>query len=403
MATIKYGIIYFKETENLGDDIQTYAAIKFLPKIDYVIEREKLCTFLPDKNEMITTILNGWYMHDLTAFPPSPFINPLIISTHFTDSLSKKKPIYFDNFFYNYLKKYEPIGLRDNLIKEYLDEEKIKNYFSGCLTLTIEPFENINQEDKICLADVDGEIVEKVKKTSKYKSIITTTHKLNSKINSLLTFEERMKNVEEQLKLYQSSKLVITSRLHVALPCLALKVPVLLIYDDSNLDVKNRLSSYLDLLNHTSKSSFLDSPNYNIKVKNEYTQYKESLEQSVHEFINKSKDIKYEEDESIELYYKYFICQKERINRIHKFKEKQLVLRINEYEKLYNRLSMVNELYLKEEEIRKANSANLLEKDLYIEELNKELNNIKTSKGYRLLEIIRKIKRKIIKIIKLGR
>ena len=28
---------YFRETENLGEDIQTYAALRFLPSVDYII------------------------------------------------------------------------------------------------------------------------------------------------------------------------------------------------------------------------------------------------------------------------------------------------------------------------------------------------------------------------------
>ena len=29
--TVKYGLILYKETDNLGDDIQSYAAMQFLP------------------------------------------------------------------------------------------------------------------------------------------------------------------------------------------------------------------------------------------------------------------------------------------------------------------------------------------------------------------------------------
>ena len=37
MNNEKYGIIYYKDTPNLGDDIQTYAASRFYKKIDYFI------------------------------------------------------------------------------------------------------------------------------------------------------------------------------------------------------------------------------------------------------------------------------------------------------------------------------------------------------------------------------
>ena len=36
---MKYGLLVFKETDNIGDDIQAYAAERFLPKVDYYIDR----------------------------------------------------------------------------------------------------------------------------------------------------------------------------------------------------------------------------------------------------------------------------------------------------------------------------------------------------------------------------
>ena len=41
---MKYGLLYYKDTVNIGDDIQTYAARRFLPHIDYYIDREAFLT-----------------------------------------------------------------------------------------------------------------------------------------------------------------------------------------------------------------------------------------------------------------------------------------------------------------------------------------------------------------------
>ena len=38
---MKYGLIIFENTENLGDDIQSYAAMQFLPRVDYIIVRDR--------------------------------------------------------------------------------------------------------------------------------------------------------------------------------------------------------------------------------------------------------------------------------------------------------------------------------------------------------------------------
>ena len=105
---MKYGMIVFKETRNIGDDIQSYAAKRFLPSVDYYIEREKLDAFTPETDDLVTCILNGWYCHDKTTLPPSPFINPLMLSMHLTDELRGEKPRYFTEYFLNYLKQKKP-------------------------------------------------------------------------------------------------------------------------------------------------------------------------------------------------------------------------------------------------------------------------------------------------------
>lgn len=391
---MKYGIIFFNETKNLGDDIQTYAALKLLPKYDYVIEREKLCSFVPEKNELVTTIMSGWYVHDVTSFPPSPFINPLVISAHFTDHLLKEKPEYFDEYFLEFLKKVQPIGLRDDLVKEYLDADNIENYFSGCLTLTIKPFKNIKVQDIICAVDVDGEILEKIKKTSKCR-VISETHNLNPNVNSLLSFEQRMKNVEDKLKKYQSCKLVITTRLHVALPCLSLGIPVLLIYNEVDTDIKNRLGKYTELLNFISKDNFLKKPNYNIKNKKDFLKLRKELEKKVSEFLEESSSKKLSSEEDYNYYNKYFVVQKKYIDKMIKYKNTQYEKRINEYEKCYNKLFMQNEFYEKE---------NLIRKDNLVELVNskQKLEAILSSRSYKLAEFLSKIIRRVKYIIKRG-
>lgn len=37
---MKYGLLYYKDTDNIGDDIQTYAASRFLQRVDYLIDRK---------------------------------------------------------------------------------------------------------------------------------------------------------------------------------------------------------------------------------------------------------------------------------------------------------------------------------------------------------------------------
>ena len=42
---MKFGVVIHKPTMNLADDIQTYAAAKLLPHVDYQIDREYISDF----------------------------------------------------------------------------------------------------------------------------------------------------------------------------------------------------------------------------------------------------------------------------------------------------------------------------------------------------------------------
>lgn len=99
---MKYGIVYYKDTANLGDDILTYAGTKFLPHIDYYIDREAMDLFVPDEKEYVATIVNGFYLHYPFTFQISPYILPYFIGIHFT----KDAFVYND---YSYLDGYNRI------------------------------------------------------------------------------------------------------------------------------------------------------------------------------------------------------------------------------------------------------------------------------------------------------
>lgn len=231
MIGLKYGCLYWKNTGNIGDDIQTYAQKRFLPRIDYLVDREYLNLFRSREHEKVACIMNGWYLHsEGTAWPPAADLVPLPVSMHFTPSLSflnADKQDAGENVQVEYLKQYAPIGCRDTTTLELMKKNEVPAYFSGCMTLTIDPFEGIAPSGEVILIDVPENIQEYVK--SKVPSAQVDTHeKLSLYYDS---FESRMQQVEERLKRYQAAKLVITTRLHCCMPCLALGTPVLLLYE----------------------------------------------------------------------------------------------------------------------------------------------------------------------------
>ena len=69
---------------NIGDYIQALASSQFLPSIDGFVNRERLKDYDGDECKMI---MNAWYIHDSTQWPPSDKIKPLFVAVHFNSSV----------------------------------------------------------------------------------------------------------------------------------------------------------------------------------------------------------------------------------------------------------------------------------------------------------------------------
>lgn len=249
---MKFGLVVNLKTDNIGDDIQSYAAKCFLPAVDCVIDREQMDTFEAD--ESVKTIMNGWYMYSKFNWPPSPQINPLWVSIHITEQdyfgIGER---FLDGCGGDYLRHYAPIGARDESTLQMLERNHIPAFLSGCLTLTIPQFSNVERTNEVLLVDLDEKSEAIVRKMYPAENFQSVTHNVNAEEYSALSVEDRLRRVEKLLRRYQGAKCVITSRLHCALPCLALQTPVLLVYKR---EYAPRMQSFLTLLRYTEIDSF---------------------------------------------------------------------------------------------------------------------------------------------------
>lgn len=422
---MKYGLMYFKDTDNIGDDIQTYVAKRFLPHIDYYIDREALNCFIPKEKEYVSMIMNGWYIHNKCAWPPSPYINPLLMSMHFmsieaTDIGDK----YLQGLGGEYLKLHEPIGARDIETKKRLEKNGIESYFSGCMTLTLERFENIEKTNKIYLVDAEKKVKEKVKKENLEFEIEEITHWLEPSEISKKSIDERLKDVENLLKKYQSAHLVITNRLHVALPCIALGTPVILVHPEY-FD-EDRLGTFLKYMDNYTDTEFI---NMDIKelLKNpkpnneEYKEIRESLIKKCKDFIEQCESSEMDTSKlpDVQEYYNNYVSKIEWYKDLYESERQSLerveTKRVEEYRKNLKEIedynfqiedynSQIEKLNTQIESLKKANSE-LYEEKMNLEnqnnkkeeekqKLNNELYLVYNSKGWKCLEKIRKILRK---------
>ena len=245
---MKYGVVVYKNTDNIGDDIQSYAAKCFLPSVDYVIDREGLDTFQSEQSETVKAIMNGWYMYSKFNWPPVSCIDPLWVAMH----ISKNDYFgigdrFLDEIGGAYLRHYGPIGARDATTMQMLESKNIPCYQSGCLTLTLPQIGEIKKTEEVLLVDVDPQNEKIIKTQYPNETFVSITHDVDMESYHSLSINQRFSRVEMLLQRYQNAKCVITSRLHCALPCLALKTPVFLIYKQ---EYASRIQSFLPLLHY---------------------------------------------------------------------------------------------------------------------------------------------------------
>lgn len=282
---------------NIGDYVQALAASQFLPKIDGFLDRdEDLKTY---KGEKCKIIMNGWYMHDPVNWPPSEDILPLFVAFHLNSTVEKEM---MTPESIAYLKSKAPIGCRDNRTMRLLQDAGIEAYFSGCLTLTLgQTYKTSDKNEKIYIVDpsyscvctltnffkaltvfsshpkdvtkllnnaklklhLGRNVIAKFIKTALYYKeysrvftrdvVMKAEYVLQDDEHFVMDFKNdkaRLAEAERLIRQYASAAMVITTRIHCALPCLGLETPV--IYIDRVVDSeesKCRLDGLKELFN----------------------------------------------------------------------------------------------------------------------------------------------------------
>ena len=250
---MKKGVVFYYDSVNIGDDIQSLAAYELLKDENVAfIDREDLKNYA---SEEIQLLANGWFLHNPERWPPSKTLHPYFISFHMAKYKSVRQKVLSADLL-SYYQKYEPIGCRDYETKRLFESIGVKAYYSGCLTLTL-PKREVTRTDRIIIVDLFINNILKGKYARKvtYKlipkryhdQVELITHIRSSKGQSI---DEKLREADRLLDRYASAKLVITSRIHCALPCLALGTPVLF-FDFGYVRKINRdrFEGVLDLMN----------------------------------------------------------------------------------------------------------------------------------------------------------
>ena len=257
---MKYGILLNKNNLNIGDDIQAYATAQFYPKVDYFIDRENMLDFKTDDDKPVAVIMNAWYMWKKWNWPPSKYIYPLFVGFHYADHQLAKQPgsplkyEFLTGEGGAYLNAWGPVGCRDHFTEKNLKSIGVDAYFSGCITLTLPKQKTEDRGRYICVVDVDEKVTAQIKKQMKGTGIEVRVMTHNQKRDADRTWEQREADTVERLTEYQNAICVVTKRLHCALPCLAMEVPVLLVKDMTD-DI--RFDPYYSFLHWVRPGDFL--------------------------------------------------------------------------------------------------------------------------------------------------
>ena len=222
---MKYGIIVSpkREYNNLGDEVM-------LLSLKYIYERMGVAY-----SDVIK--IN---FRDLVSYTKEEVVLPVAFPLFGYNELnrltcwsSKITPVFLGVALCNtnlnnediaYFKKYEPIGCRDDFTCQGLKKLGIKAYLNGCMSLTL-PSDNepINKRDKMYCVDVYDDLLkyipDRIIKGCEWRSSLTRDFVDVDYVEKV--FIEYRKH----------ARLIITSRLHCALPCLAYGIPVIFVHD----------------------------------------------------------------------------------------------------------------------------------------------------------------------------
>lgn len=347
---MKYGLLVSRSLahgnvdgmKNIGDYVQSLAAKQFTPVIDEYYDK----TAEDSGKDRIKMIMNAWYIWNPDKFPCSERIIPLPISMHISPLcaerlLSLPKVV-------KWFKNNEPIGCRDLDTAQLLQSKGIDAYFSGCLTLTLgKCYKNTEKHGLVFVDPYVAKVKHEIKLSAFLNSLFfSIIHlgswiKLNKRFNhsyctgrfhvlkhlfyctlflktysnifslkelqnalffahmvkvgkgtKLNSEEEKIMYAEKLVKLYASSELVVTSRIHCALPCLGVETPVL--FTTGNAIEKNspkssagRFTGLINLFNvaRINQTAVEECPNFPIVNKDDYKVIADDLAKKCTEFM----------------------------------------------------------------------------------------------------------------------
>lgn len=243
---MKYGYLFYRKPllenkkerpMNLGDPIQSLATLRLLhemgiPDEDILpIDRYDLADY---DGEPVILLINGiesyeHYAYHTRFLPVSPQITPVFIGIHIHRELPEVELASF--------REHQPIGCRDEATVTFMKSQGIDAFLTGCLTMTFPKRKPFPEQRDVFLIDCPESTIPYIP-DNLLQGAVHSSQVIRLKSSSQgdrLTVEETwgyIRQAQEQLdELRDRAALVVTSRLHLATPCAAMGIPVVMVND----------------------------------------------------------------------------------------------------------------------------------------------------------------------------
>ncbi len=313
-------VLGYRDSNNLGDYIQSIAAAYCLEQGPVTVDREQLHDYV---GPPVGLIMNGWFMSKPKHWPPAKGITPLFISFHLNPTamgdMLQAKGI-------EYLKRHQPIGCRDTHTRALLEGLGIEAYFSGCLTMTLkrEYFASKRTERKGILVigafdrllpkfrfskgpnahTLVHDLIQTIKYPHKRRNHYLAEKRLNAflSLNSELVIrrsqivdigntsvQQRIELARQQLHAIARSSYVVTSRIHCALPAAAMEIPVLFLSDGlTHRNHSSRLGGLERFLRVTTSADLPGLTWDDLQPLQAHRPYSTAMQKRIREFFSRS-------------------------------------------------------------------------------------------------------------------
>lgn len=222
---MKFGNIIFDRNDRLtiGDDIQLLAIQNLYKTMGIRTEdiiRVPFHELANWKGEYVVLPISFplYGFHEemrITQF--SPKIIPVFLGLSLISPLLSSDEI-------TYLRRFEPIGCRDGYTLRILQKYGINGWLNGCMTLTFPQRDNAIKGDRIYCIDVQEDFLKYMPEDIKKKAVFTSHCYYPDECSN--GPEQKAREVYEEYR--QHAKLIITTRMHGALPNVAAGIPVIL-------------------------------------------------------------------------------------------------------------------------------------------------------------------------------